>query len=188
MGVNSERMGLLFEMMSKMRPSPAQKSLYLWWPEAGSREGPLSVCIISHRLYFTTLRGSSQVNICMRTVWLFFHCALLPLPFLSSVFVYFYLYAFPSLPSPCYAGDISLSVNLSPIDPPNGRESAQHPFARSPQSGKSLMGWEGTWGTESRLPPLLPCALCSALQRWLCPTPCQPPQSWPCLGCLHPYD
>lgn len=155
--------------------------------EVGSREGLLSVCIISHRLYFTTLRGSSQVNICMRTVWLLFHCALLPLPFLAAVFVHFYSCVFPSLISPCYAGDLSISVNSSPISPQNGREAAQPPFARSPQIGKSLMVWEGTWGTENCIPPPSH-ALYSALWRWLCPTLCQPPHSWPCLGYLHPYD
>ena len=85
----------------------------------------------------------------MMTVWLFFCYAFLSLKLVTEVFIYFYLYAFPHLPSPYHVDDLNVSVNLSLTALQNGRETAQSPFTRgsSPREepaglGRALRDWQ----------------------------------------------
>lgn len=77
------------------------------------------------------------------SVWLFCY-AFLSLKFMTEVFIYFNLYAFPH-----HVGDINASVNLSLTALQNGRETAQSPFTRgsspwqeSAGLRRSLRGWQ----------------------------------------------
>lgn len=59
---------------------------------------------------------------------------------MTEVFIYFYLYAFPHLPSPYHVGDLNVSVNLSLMALQNGRETAQSPFTRGSSPGEESAG------------------------------------------------
>lgn len=85
----------------------------------------------------------------LMTVLLFFCYTFLSLKFMTEIFIYFHLYAFPHLPSPYHVGDLNVSVSLSLTALKNGRETAKSPFTRgsspweeSAGLGRALRDWQ----------------------------------------------